>query len=207
MSKRGRKIQDKWKMKDWYNVIAPSFFGGVFLGSTPCSDPNKMIGRTIETTLYDITGDVQQQHIALSFQVSNLRGNDADTTFKGHEYSRDYLRSLIRRGSTRVDTILNLTTKDGYKLRVAVVALSLLRIRRSQILVMREIIHKILEEKGKNLNLDQFVQEAVLGKIGSDVYNEAKRINPLRHVGVRKIKLISAPEGKPVEAIEVEASA
>lgn len=207
MSKRGRKIQDKWKMKEWYNIVAPSFFGGVSLGLTPSSEPGKMIGRTIEVTLYDITGDVQQQHIALRFQVTNLRGTDADTIFKGHEYSRDYLRSLIRRGSTRVDTISMLTMKDGYKFRVAVVALSLLRIRRSQIIVMREIIRKILEEKCKNLNSDQFIQEAVLGKIASDIYNEAKKINPLRHVGIRKTKLISAPEGKPVETVEVEANA
>ena len=205
MSKRVKKVQDKWKTKDWYNIVTPSFFGGVSLGLTPCSDPDKMIGRTVETTLYDITGDVQQQHIALYFQVSKLHGNDAETIFKGHEYSRDYLRSLIRRGSTRVDTIFNLTTKDGYKLRVAVVALSLLRIRRSQIIVMRGIVRKILEEKCKNLNFDQFVQEAVLGKIASDVYNEAKKINPLRHVGIRKTKLISSPEGKPT-VVEVEAS-
>jgi len=205
LSKRVKKVQDKWKTKDWYNIVTPSFFGGVSLGLTPCSDPDKMIGRTVETTLYDITGDVQQQHIALYFQVSKLHGNDAETIFKGHEYSRDYLRSLIRRGSTRVDTIFNLTTKDGYKLRVAVVALSLLRIRRSQIIVMRGIVRKILEEKCKNLNFDQFVQEAVLGKIASDVYNEAKKINPLRHVGIRKTKLISSPEGKPT-VVEVEAS-
>jgi small subunit ribosomal protein S3Ae len=207
LSKRGRKIQDKWKMKDWYNIIAPSFFGGVSLGITPSSEPNKMLGRTIEVTLYDITGDVQQQHIALYFQVSNLRGNDADTVFKGHEYSRDYLRSLIRRGSTRVDTIFNLTTRDGYKLRVAVVALSLLRIRRSQIMGIREIIRNILEEKGKLLNFDQFIQEAVLGKIASDIYNEAKKVSPLRHVGIRKTKLIQSPDIKPTATVELEANA
>jgi small subunit ribosomal protein S3Ae len=33
----------------------------------------------------------------------------------------------------------------------------------------------------------------VLGKMGSDVYNEAKKVCPLRHVGVRKSKLLSMP--------------
>jgi len=32
-----------------------------------------------------------------------------------------------------------------------------------------------------------------LGKMGSDVYNEAKKVCPLRHVGVRKSKLLSMP--------------
>jgi ribosomal protein S3AE len=51
---------------------------------------------------------------------------------------------------------------------------------------------KIVEEKSfKALTMDQFVQEMVLGKIASDIYNEAKKIVPLRHVGVRKSKLLT----------------
>jgi ribosomal protein S3AE len=30
----------------------------------------------------------------------------------------------------------------------------------------------------------------VLGKIASEIYNESKKIAPLRHVGVRKSKLV-----------------
>jgi ribosomal protein S3AE len=33
----------------------------------------------------------------------------------------------------------------------------------------------------------------VLGKIASDIYNEAKKVAPLRHVGIRKSKLILIP--------------
>ena len=40
------------------------------------------------------------------------------------------------------------------------------------------------------MTLDQFVQEMVLGKIASDIYNEAKKVAPLRHVGIRKSKLV-----------------
>jgi small subunit ribosomal protein S3Ae len=50
-----------------------------------------------------------------------------------------------------------------------------------------------VEERGKTLTFDQFVQEIVLGKIASDVYNEAKKVTPMRHLGVRKSKLVSQP--------------
>jgi small subunit ribosomal protein S3Ae len=50
---------------------------------------------------------------------------------------------------------------------------------------------KIIVEKSSSLTMDQFVQEMVLGKIASDIYNEAKKIVPLRHVGVRKSKLLT----------------
>jgi len=54
-------------------------------------------------------------------------------------------------------------------------------------------MHKIVKEKASSLTFDQFVQELVLGKIASDIYNEAKKISPLRHVGVRKSKLTVQP--------------
>jgi len=49
------------------------------------------------------------------------------------------------------------------------------------------------------------LHEAVLGKLGSDIYNLAKKIAPLRHVGVRKSKLLSIPPGvvaAPAQVIE-----
>ena len=178
------------------------------IASVPASSAENMIGRIIEATLYDITGDFSQQHLKLYFQVTSLKGTDAETIFKGHEYTGDYLRSLVRRGNTRIDSIVNLTTKGGYNLRVSVVAFSVLRVRKSQILSVRKIMRRILHEKAETLFFDQFVQEAVLGKIASDIYNEAKKIIPLRHTGIRKSKLLSYPAEVDADvAAEVEVTA
>lgn len=180
-------------MKKWYDINSPAYFGGKMIALVPASSAENMIGRTIEATLYDITGDFSQQHLKLYFQVIHLKGTDAETIFKGHEYTGDYLRSLVRRGNTRIDCIVKITTKGGYILRVSVVAFSVMRVRKSQVMSVRKIMRRILHEKAKTLFFDQFVQEAVLGKIASDIYNEAKKIIPLRHTGVRKSKLLSYP--------------
>ncbi len=99
----------------------------------------------------------------------------------------------MRRRTTKVDGLFNLVTKDGYKLRIAVSALTLSRIKTSQEKIIRIIMTKIINDKAAALTLDQFVQEMVLGKIASDIYNEAKSVAPLRHVGIRKSKLIGQP--------------
>jgi ribosomal protein S3AE len=52
---------------------------------------------------------------------------------------------------------------------------------------------KIVAEKASKLTYSQLCHEMVLGKMGSDVYNEAKKVCPLRHIGVRKSKLLSMP--------------
>ena len=182
-------------------IVAPPFFGNIELGSVPAQDTEKLIGRVVEATLSDITGDFSHMYLKMFFQVNEIDGKTAKTLFKGHEYSRDYLRSLVRRRTTKVDGLFNLTTKDGYKLRISVSALTLSRIKTSQEKIIRNLMQRIIGEKTSALMLDSFVQEMVLGKIASDVYNEAKKVAPLRHVGIRKSKLVGQPaqSAQPVQ--------
>jgi small subunit ribosomal protein S3Ae len=193
VSKRRGRTKDKWRDKKWYNVVSPPYFGGVDLGAIPADDPSKLIGRIVDGTLYDITNDFAHQYLKLYFRIENLEGKTAQTIFKGHEYSRDYLRSLVRRRTTRVDGIFNIITKDKYGLTLAASVFTLSRIKTSQEHEIRAIMSKIIKEKASSLTFDQFVQELVLGKIASDIYNESKKISPLRHVGVRKSKLTTQP--------------
>lgn len=205
MSKSTR-VKDKWRSKKWYTVVTPPYFGGIEIGPIPADEPEKLLGRVVEATLYDITQDFAHQYLKTYFQIIGVDGKRALTIFKGHEYSRDYLRSLIRRKTTKVDGIFDVETRDGYKIRVAACAFSLTRIKTSQEKEIRAIMRKVIEEKAEALTFEQFVQEAVLGKIASDIYNEAKKIVPLRHVGIRKSKLISRPEIQvtPAEGLKKE---
>jgi small subunit ribosomal protein S3Ae len=193
VSKKRRRVKDKWRGKAWYTVMSPPYFGGVELGAVPADDPSKLVDRVVDATLYDITNDFAHQYLKMYFKVTDVEGKTAHTVFKGHEYSRDYLRSLVRRRTTRVDGILKVTTTDGYQLRLAVSVFTLSRIRTSQEQTIRTIIRRTVKEKAGVLTFDQFVQELVLGKIASDIYNDAKKIAPLRHVGIRKSKLVLQP--------------
>ena len=204
LSKKAKHVRDKWRGKSWYMIVAPSFFGNIELGSVPAEEEKKLIGRVVEATLYDITGDFSHMYMKLFFQVEEMDGKTAKTQFKGHEYSRDYLRSLVRRRTTKVDGLFNLTTKDGYKLRISVSALTLSRIKTSQEKIIRHLMERIVKEKAAALTLDQFVQEMVLGKIASDIYNQAKKMAPLRHVGIRKSKLVFTPAKPQVQLEEAK---
>lgn len=195
MSKATKKVRDKWRSKEWYEVYSPPYFGEMVVASIPCEVPSALIGRVVETTLYDITNDFAHQSIKLYFLVANSSDHRAGTILKSHEYATDYLRSLVRRGSTRMDGIFNVTTKDQFSTRVSIVAFTRDRIKASQEHGIRQIMKQIVDEKAATLNYEQLAHEAVLGKLGSDVYNLAKKIAPLRHVGVRKSRLLSIPPG------------
>lgn len=197
VSKKRRRVRDKWRGKSWYKIVSPSYFGGVEIGSLPADDPSKLVGRMVDVTLYDITNDFAHQYLKMIFKVTSVEGKTAQTIFRGHEYSRDYLRSLVRRRTTRVDLTFNVTTADHYQLRLAISVFTLSRIKTSQERAMRTSMSDIAKGKSGELSFDQYVQELVLGKIASDIYKEVKKIAPLRHVGVRKSKLVLQPAKPP----------
>jgi small subunit ribosomal protein S3Ae len=203
------KVRDKWKLKQWVTVLASPSFGNAPIGRVPITDVEKPQGRVVETTLYDILKqDPQHYSFKLYFQIDRVEGDTAYTILKGHEFSREYLRSLIRRGSSMSDFIKDYKTKDGYLVRVYTIALSQGRMNSSKKHEIRMIIDKIIGERAADLAYDQFVQETVLQKLASDVYNEAKKVTRLRHVGVRKTKLIGRPApGERVEAVVEELAA
>jgi small subunit ribosomal protein S3Ae len=191
VSSKTKRVRDKWRGKSWYMVMSPPYFGNVELGSVPAEGPERLVGRVVDSTLYDITNDFAHQYLKMRFQITEVDGKTAKTMFKGHEYSRDYLRSLVRRRTTKVDGLFSITTKDGHTVRVAVSAFTLSRIKTSQEKILRKIMNRIIKEKAAVLTMDQYAQEMVLGKIASDIYNEAKKIAPLRHVGIRNSKVVT----------------
>lgn len=185
------KLKDKWRQKKWYAVVGPAAFGNVELGKTLSDDPQKLIGRVLESTLYNITEDFSQLHVKLFFKITKIEGDKVYTLFKGHDLARDYLRSLVRRGSSRIDGIFPMVTKDGYKMRVAVIALSTVRTKSSQKHSIRHLMEDVISKKSGQLMYDELIQQLVLGKIASEIYNAAKSVYPLRKIEVRKSELVT----------------
>jgi len=159
-------------------------------------DPEKLLNRVIETTLFDITDDFSLIHVKLNFKITHVDGTKAKTVFHGHDYTRDYIRSLVRRKSTRIDGIFNIETKDGAKLRVSCLVMTQRRCNTAQEQLTRKIMEEIVHQKAKEFNFPEFVQQVVLGKVGSEIYNNAKKVYPIRRVEIQKSKVIKLPSAE-----------
>ena len=124
------------------------------------------------------------------FQLDKIKDDKASTIFKRFEYSKEFLRSLVRRGSSKINFIIDAKTKDGYIFRIKVIALTHRQLNTSRKhdlrLITRDIINKIVPE----MTIDQFVQATCYGKINSDIMAAAKKVIRIRHVGLEKVKLI-----------------
>ena len=199
-AKKGGRIRDKWRDKQWIIVNAPAAFGGEALNHIPITDAAQATGRVIENTMYDVMKQDPSQHqIKIFVQISKISDGIASTVFKGHEYAKEYLRSLIRRGSSMISFVHDYTTMDGHTFRVATVVFSQRRINTSKKHEIRLIAHRTLTERIPKMTVDQFAQEVTMGKLASDIMTEAKKITAIRHLGIKKTKLISTPESRAVE--------
>lgn len=195
--RKSRKIKDKWKEKKWVSVSAPDSFNNVHIADIPITDEEKAKGRVIEVTLFDILkGDPSQYQYKLYFQIDKVVGEKATTIFKRYEYAKEFLRSLVRRGSSKINFIIDAKTKDGYVFRIKVIALSHRELNSSRKHALRLIAREIIEKSVPNMTIDEFVQASCYNKINSDIMAATKKIIHLRHVGLEKVKLVRSAEAE-----------
>ncbi|MGC9111935.1 30S ribosomal protein S3ae [Acidilobus sp.] len=189
--------RESWRIKKWYDVVAPESLGGMVIASVPALDPSYLPGRTVEITLYDITGDFTHVNTKLKFQIYTVDGTTAKTFVKGVELMRDYLRSLTRRKSSKIALIHKLTTKDGVTVRVTAVTWTQFRCKSSQNRSIRLLMKEVLEGKVPQMAFDDFVKAAVFsdqeGSLAQEITARVRKICSIRKVEIAKVKVLTPP--------------
>ena len=216
MARKATKKVDAFRAKNWYQVLAPAEFNRANIGETLADESQKMIGRIMESTLGDITGDWAKQNTKMIFRIEEIGGNSAYTSFVGHEMTKDYMRSLVKRRTSKIGTNLVVTTKDGYKLRLKPLVFTVKRARTSQIESIRKVMTDVVANRGKELTFNELVADTVNGKVAAEIYKATKNIYPLRRAEVAKSEVVfrpavasavaTAPAAEPAPAPAAEAA-
>jgi small subunit ribosomal protein S3Ae len=189
-AQRKRRNVDTWKQKSWYEIVAPKAFNEAKLGETATSDPASLKGRVIKSSMMDITGDFSKQHIKLEFRLADTVGDKVQTEFVGQYLSRDYMRSQIRRKSTRVEDVIDVTTKDGHMVRVKAIAMAIGRAQATQERAIRKIMRDIVINRAQTTDLEQFINEIIRGRLSANTYRGAGKIYSLKRVEIRKARVL-----------------
>jgi small subunit ribosomal protein S3Ae len=193
-------VKDKWREKKWVNVFAPDSFNNVPIAYIPITDDENAKGRVLEVTLFDILkGDPSQHQYKMYFQIDKVEGEKATTIFKRYEYAKEFLRSLIRRGSSKINYVFDIKTKDGYIFRLKVLALTHRPLNTSRQHALRLIAKDVMEKTIPQMTIDQFVQATCYGKINSDIMAAAKKVIRMRHIGLEKVKLLRTAAAEVVQ--------
>ena len=193
-----KKVKDKWKAKQWYMVRAPPMYNATQIAETLSDEQEKLIGRVAEATLQDLTGDFSKMHVKMRFKVAAVRGNECATKFAGHELTSDYIRRLTRRKHSKIDAVVDVTTRDGFALRVKPMAVTERRAQSSQEQEIRKIAVNIITGAAAEKDHAAFIKEVVNGDLAQAIYKDARKIYPLKRVEIRK----SEVTGEPTEYFE-----
>jgi small subunit ribosomal protein S3Ae len=190
-----KKVKDRWKAKEWYKLYSPKMFNQVLLGETPSADPSNLMGRIVEATVHDLTGDFSKMHVKLTFKVKEVRGFDAHTVLIGQTLTSDYVRRLTRRKRTKTDHVIDVRTKDGYLLRIKPMSVTDKRIQSSQETAVRTAMTNEVTNMGIEMTMADMMKIIITGEMSKRLSNAAKVIVPIKRVEVRKTEVLEMGEG------------
>ncbi|ELZ13172.1 30S ribosomal protein S3ae [Haloterrigena sp. SYSU A558-1] len=198
-----RSVSRAKQEKRWYTVLAPEQFDRQELGETPADEPEKVYDRTIETTLGELNNNASENNTKLTFKITDVGSDSAYTEFVEHSLTRDYLRSLVRRGASKVEAYVTVLTTDDYRVQIQPVAFTTKKADASQEKAIRNQMVEMIEEAAAERSFEELIDSVVEGRLSSGIYGEAKTIYPLRRVEIQKATL----EAHPEEVAEEEATA
>lgn len=195
-----RSVSRTRREKQWFTVLAPEEFDRAELGETPADETEQLYDRTIETTLGEITNNASQNNTKLTFRITDVGSDTAYTEFQEHALTRDYLRSLVRRGASKIEAYVTVLTTDDYRLQVQPVAFTTKKANASQEKAIREKMVEMVEDAAADRGFSEYIDSVVSGRLSSAIYGEAKEIYPLRRVEIQKATLEAHPEEIAEEA-------
>jgi small subunit ribosomal protein S3Ae len=187
----GRRVEG-WKAKSWFKVYVPDNLGKAYIGDTIANDVESVKGRIMQSTLGEIMNDYARQHVKMSFKITSVTGDAAYTEFVGHEVTRDYLRSLVKRRSSRVDCYVPVVTRDAKKILLTISCYTFARANIAQEHAIRTVIMANVAAQSQAWDLTTVVNGIVSGEISRDLFKAVKTIYPTRRVEIIKSKVEQA---------------
>ena len=185
-----RKAADKWKRKKWFEVFASEQFDNRQIASTPAEKPELLIGRTVLVNAAELSGQGKKAHISLKFRIDDVRGGKAYAKAVGQEVNAGYIRRLVRRHISKIESTQYLTTKDGKKLKVKTLTISARKLNKGQETAIRKIMEFEIAEICKAHDADKLIHDFVFANIAQKIYAEEKKISNIKKVEVVNSELI-----------------
>jgi len=191
-----KKWVKKTKAKKWISIHAPTIFNEVIIGETITIDPQKVMGRTVELRLSTLLDDMSKSHVHIKLRINEIKDDEAYTEIIKYELSRIMLSRIVMRRTSKVESVDDVVTQDGRKIRIKSFAITLKKATTLQRTSVRNKLSTLIKKIASKYNFEAFILGTVSEKIQNDITKKLKKIYPLRKVEVRMIQII--PEKKTV---------
>lgn len=196
--------------KDWFDVMAPSVFTNRKVCKTLVNrtqglhvSSEELKGRVFEANLADLNADEQSSYRKLRLRVEDVQGTDCLTLFHGMDMTRDKLCSLIKKWQTTIEAFVDVSTTDGYRLRIFCIGFTkkqpnqtkrICYAQNTRIHAIRAKMMEIMTKESVKCDLKELVDKLIPGKISSQIEKECQKFFPIQNVFIRKVKVLKRPK-------------
>ncbi len=179
----------KAKKKLWFTITAPKIFGNKDIGESYLSAPASAVGRTLKSNLRELTGNVRDQNVYISFRIIGVEGNLLRTSSFGYELTPAYVKRMVRKNTSRIDDYFALKTKDDSSVIVKTLLITRNRIQRSVRTELRKQLKEQLEGEISSLDFDTLLSNFVTFRVQMAIKKRLGKVYPLKEVAIRVLQL------------------
>ena len=192
-AKAGAKDVLKWRKKKWVQIVAPALLRNTVLGESLVMTGEQLVGKTIESNLMVLTGDMKKQHINVKFVIDSIKDGKAQTKLVSYKISPATIKRNVRRKRDRIDCVFACKTTDDIELDVKVLLITKNNTVNSVLTVLRKKTIDIVTKYITTTPFDNIVIDTIDFKIQNELKRQLKSIYPLRtceikFLGVKKKK-------------------
>jgi len=204
---RGKQERHPFTRKQWYKIQSPpNVHNSVQVGWTPV---NKTVGtklskdglmnRVCEVSYGDIQEPTNFAWKKIRMQVEEVKGSACYTSFYGINIIREKLYNYLRKRMTLIDVVADVKTQDGYILRTLITTFTAKKLgqvksntyaKHSQVRAIRKAFVKYITRRASTSTIGDFAQNVINEDISQKLLDKGKKIYPLSHVLLRKVKVL-----------------
>jgi len=175
--------------KKWYQILAPKEFNEVLIGETPSLDPRLLIGKIMTINLMGITRDIKKQNINMTFKVSGLKENKAETEVVGYKVMPAFIKRIIRRGRNNLHDSFVCKTSDEKNVRLKPLVITVNKTKGAVVNSLMKALKTNLTEYVRKITYKELVNEIVSHKLQSNLKIPLRKIYPLRSFEIKEMLL------------------
>merc|ERR1712183_948462 len=135
----------------------------------------------------------------IRMQVEEVKGSACYTSFYGINIIREKLHNYLRKRMTLIDVVADIKTQDGYILRCLITTFTAKKAgqvksntyaKHSQVRAIRKAFVKYITRRAAEKTVGSFAQDVINEDISNKLLEKGKKIYPLSHVLIRKVKVL-----------------
>ncbi len=201
MAVAATKTIDVWRMKKWWQIIAPAALRGAFIGETPALTIEEAVNRTVNISLAAVIGDVKKQNVNVTFKIIGVQDNKLMTRLIKYEIVPSFIRRCVRKDRTRIDDSFICKTSDGISVKIKPFLMTAHKVNGSRETLLGKLARATLRDAVSKMTYDILIEEIISNRLQKNIAATLRKVVPLRTSEIRVMEIIEDKKGAPEAAV------